>query len=398
MEWKSGYKVLICSIILGIILTVCMISVGLIERILIIVSSLMMFFFIFNYKRHSVKSICVLLIGVIIGFQLVSIALFLFDFKNIEDFEEYMDDNGSAEIAVLLILPGEPERYSVSSLLGYIKENISISEAYEIPIKLYKYKRAYEWAGLSRYKEYSRDIKDKLSQHLGQDYDVYLAYSQSQPDFIQVFNNSILNKKYAKLITVPVYLSENNDYTSIINEIDLLNLYHRNIKVKYMNTLFESEKIIKGIIQEINKENGESNKSDFGFIITDFWLNNNADIFNAKSKNQEKHFMEKIKSMLIENGFDERKIKYADFNSDRKGIEGSLVELQQYGVSDIFIIGINSIWNFVDEAYKMERIINKMEGREKKNLIYIEGWGLNNWLIDELEYRIRILNTQEWNL
>ncbi len=399
MDGLKGLKNIFFSIIFGIILTFCIISVGNLERIAIAIVSLMLGFFIYSIKKQSFKGCCLMLVGVLIGFQLLSISLYCLDIDETESFKVYLDKinkNSSEDVAVLLVFKGEPERYSMSTILDSIQEKTTLLNTYSIPLKLFKFKRAYEWTGVSRYNEHSVNIGESLSQHLGNGYDVYMSYCRGKPSLTSVFNNYIVDKEYNRLIIVPVFLSEDRDYINIAKEVERLDFHNSKIQIKSLNTLFDSVKIVRGLIQEINSKSIEADKNNLGFLITDLSLGDSENEFNAKSKNQEALFTEEIKNKLVEMGYEERKIKFANFKNEREGIRQRIIELQQYGVSSFYIIGINDIYNSVEEGYKVGKIISNIEKKEDINISYIEGWGLNNWLIDELEYRIRIFNTQEW--
>lgn len=398
MDWINGFKYVFLAVLFGAIMTTSMISIGTMERVSIIMASLIFSSFIYSLKKQNIKSVSLIIVGIFIGYQIVGMGLYMAKLDTKEGFkvashETY--ENSAERMAVLLVFKGEPERYSISSMLGDIREDVSFIQSYSIPLKLYKFKRAYERMGISRYNEHAINIVETLSKHLGNGYDVYMAYSRGEPGLESTFNSSVANKGYQRLITVPVVLSEDRDYAAIVREVERLNFYHDNIQIKYLNPMFDSEKLAKGIINKVN-EKSKLEKSDLGLIIIDLSIGKIKKDFDASSRNQEKLFMEMIKSKLMENGYEDRKIKYANFINEREGIEDRLIELQQYGVSDLFIIGINDIYNSVDQAYMVDKTIKKIVGVGEIKITYIEGWGLSNWLIDELEYNIRILSTKEW--
>ncbi|QEK11940.1 hypothetical protein FQB35_05905 [Crassaminicella thermophila] len=123
----------------------------------------------------------------------------------------------------------------------------------------------------------------------------------------------------------------------------------------------------------------------------------NRENFDAKVINQEQSFMEKIKTLLIENGFEDRKIKFTGLDFHELEIKKVIGELQQYGVGKILLIGVNDITDKIENQYKLERFIEKFKRTEDIDICYIKGWGESDLLIEELEFRIRLMNVEKWN-
>ena len=394
VELKFSLSVLVLSMVLGILVVLCFISTGMMERLLIIGITLLIVYFLKNARKYTIKIWIILFVGLVVGTQIVSYSLNL---VNIEKQESYDNLNPSAEIAILLIYPGEPQHYDLIETVGIIKRRIPLIKAFSFPFHLLRNKIAYEKMGISRYNEISKKIRDQLSLDLDQGYDVYMAYYYTQPDYKSFLNEVFEEKAYKKIIIAPVYLSESKEYLEMVREIEIQNSSRREIQIKYVSPLWESEKITKGILHQINEMNMTQNKTDLGIVLTDLRMNDNIQKYDLNARNQERVFMERIKLLLVEGGYEERKIKLSDFHDTSKALAEPIAELQQYGVSNIYIIGINDIWCFINENYKVQRIINKMKDKYDLKLFYVEGWGLEKWVVEELEFRIRFLNVQGWN-
>ena len=393
---KSKFKLggLVSSIILGILIIICIVSTGIMERISIISATLLICYFIRNFNKYTIKGLISLFLGFVLGTQIACYSLTLVN----TDKQKSYDITPSSEIAVLLIYPGEPESYNLSNAVEIIKKRIPVIEAFSFPFYLLNNKIAYEKIGFSRYNEISKKIGEQLSLNLDEGYDVYVAYYYTQPNYKYFLKEVFENNSYKKIIVAPVYLSESKEYLEIISDLEMQNASRRDIQIKYVAPLWESEKITKGILLQINKMNAKQNKTDLGIILTDLRIDNNTKQQNdLNARNQERVFMERIALLLIEAGYEERKIKLVDFHDKEKALEESIAELQQYGVSDIYIIGINDIWCLINESYKVNKIINKMRERYDLRLSYVEGWGIDKWVVEELEFRIRFLNVQGWN-
>ena len=106
--------------------------------------------------------------------------------------------------------------------------------------------------------------------------------------------------------------------------------------------------------------------------------------------------MEELKSIFVANGFEDRKIKSAALHALKREIFQRTEELQQYGVEKIYVVSAMNIEEKIDIQYKIEKLMKKLNRSKGIEMEHIKGWGLEEMFVEELEYRIRMMNVEIW--
>lgn len=383
------------SIIFAIFIICYLVSFGMLERFSIVMITLFIYIYINKMKKIDMKCHCIVFTGIILGIILCSYSLYFFEYKNdIKKEPSAMSENENT--AVLLVFDGEPERYNLSILLKNMDTKDNLKNKIYAPFRLYQYKRAYEYIGISKYNDISKRLREKLLNHLDEGYDVYVAYLNNKPYYKETIYKRVIKENYSKVIVVPIFLTESMDYKRTVYTLEMENLYTSNGMLKVMSPLWDSEKIAKSIVKQACKINAKKNEIGIILIGRDAASMNEKN-FDAKVMNQEQAFMEKTKTFLIENGFENRKIKFTGLDFHDLEIKNVIGELQQYGVGKILLIGVNDIIDKIENQYKLERLIEKLKSTEDIDIHYIKGWGESDLLIEELEFRIRLMNVEKWD-
>ncbi|QZY57196.1 hypothetical protein [Crassaminicella profunda] len=391
MKIIKNMKALIFAIVFSIFIICYLVSFGFLERLSIVILTIFVCIFIKNIKKVNFVQFCTGICGMIVGFLICSHVLFFFEYKN-EGKKESIYTETNENTAVFLVYDGEPERYDIPILLKNMNRKHSLKENIFLPLRLYQYKRVYENVGISKYNDISRRIGQKLSDHLDHGYDIYVSYLNNKPYYKDVIYEKALREKYKKMIIAPIFLTESINYQYVVHELEMENLYTSKNLLKFMSPLWNGEKITKAIIKEVCKENDD--KNEIGIVL----MGNRNDVdLGPKTVNQGRMFMENIKKELIKNGFEERKIKFTQQSLNDAEINKNLRELQQYGVGKILLIGMDDILDKIENQYKIEKLIKKIKGAEDVDIKYLKGWGESDFVIEELEFRIRLMNVEEWN-
>lgn len=387
----KNMKALFFSMVFSIFVIGYLVGFGLLERCSIVGLTIFFCIFIKNIRKISFMQFCTGVGGLIVGILLCSHFLFFFEYKD-ESRKESIYAEENENTAVLLVYEGEPERYDLPIHLKNMNRNDSLKEKIFLPMRLYQYKRIYENIGISKYKDISRRIGQKLSNHLDHGYDIYISYLNDQPYYKDVICEKVLRQKYKKMIIAPIFLTESLNYQYVVHQLEMENLYTSKKSLKFMTPLWDGEKITKAIVKEVCKENED--KKDIGIILMG---NMKGEGVMSKAVNQERKFMENIKKELIKNGFEERKIKFTEQIFKEEAINKNLGELQEYGIGKILLVGIDDVLDKIENQYRIEKLIKKMKGIENLDIKYMKGWGEKDLIIEELEYRMRLMNVEKWN-
>lgn len=335
--------------------------------------------------------------GTLLGIILCNYGLFFFEYEmNVKKEPISMDE--SLDTAILLVFDGEPERYDLPIFIHNLNRKEQIQDKILTPFILFQYKRIYENVGISRYNDMSKNISARLSDQLDHGYDVFVSYMYNKPYYKEVINQKILKENYKKIIIAPVYAMESKDYTRITKELEMEMLYQKNSRVKFMGPLWDSEKIPKSIAKDIYRNIPSSGKNDIGIVLMGQGFGSiRKENIEPKAMNQERLFMGKIKKFLVESGVEDRRVKLVASYPKDEEIKNVLAELQQYGVATIFIVGTNDITDKLKDQYAIQKIMKKFKGIEETNVKYIKGWGNSEAVVQELEFRIRLMNVQKWH-
>ncbi len=380
--------------IFGIIFVCYLVYLGNIERLAIIILTVYACFFIRTIKTINMRYITIIMLGVISGFMLASYSLFFFEYRineclGIPNIQYKYNDN----TAVLLIFNGEPEKYDLPLFLNnFSQKDQNAIYKMKAPWRLYGYKKAYEFIGASRYTDISMQIYQSLSKHLNYGYDVYLGYVYNKPYYHEILRRKISKRNYNKIIIVPIYISESLDYKRILQFIENESLHFPNSNFKFMSPLWDSCKIGSSILQEVCTVNENMAIDEVGIIFIVSKTEEKSKNFSYDYINQEQAFTKRLKTLFIENRFEDRKIKWVDLEPLEDEIQKKIEELQQYGIKRIYLIYVMDIEDKIYNQYRIKKMIQKNSKLEEIEIKYIKGWGFQEGFIEELEYRIRLMN------
>ncbi|WP_053956880.1 hypothetical protein [Inediibacterium massiliense] len=390
---SKSMKDLSLSILFGILIIVYLVGDCHIERVSIVCITIFLYTFIKNIKIKNVYSLWVAILGIIIGMCIGGYNLHFFEYEsNVQSEGISIEKNHNT--AVLLIFDGEPMQYNIPILLYNMNRKPNIKDKILMPYELYSYKRIYEEAGMSRYIDTAQKIHTELKNKLDHGYDVYVSYLNNTPYYSQVIQ-MIIKGNYEKIVVAPVFLTETKDYEYIVHTLEVENLYKANDQIKFMPSLWDSEKIPKSIANKI--VDTEYKKVETGIILMGSVFEKMDRSINPKALQQERVFMDKIKEELISIGYEERKIKFVQMRSKKEEIEDSIQQLQQYGVGKIFLIGVDDIVDKIEDQHYLKDFI-KEKKTESIEFEYMKGWGKTNQVTEELEFRIRLMNVDDWSI
>ncbi len=299
-------------------------------------------------------------------------------------------------VAVLLVFDGESVRYNVPlAFKNYREEKKGIGEI-TIPLKLYHYKKAYEELGISRYQEKATIIQQKLGRLLAPQYNVYISYAEAKPYYHEVMDQIILKENYDKVIVQPISIGESLEEIAKGNRMMMPYLIRSKTMVRHGDSLWNSEKIAKAIVERIMGEDQEKAVGDIGIVLMASSNMKTSQIeIGTKNMRRELLFMDKIKSLLIKQGIESRKVITLDMVSSDKVLEGAVQQLRVYGVGKIYLTSVHDFLDKIENQAYIHKFMREVEDQQGIDMEYIDGWGVENLVIEELENRIRLLNVQE---
>lgn len=348
-----------------------------------------------NYKRWNLKDLSIMVSSLLFGFFIAGWIILSVESRDVSKLYP-KGFKGENQTAVLLILRGEEERYNVAALLEKMEhERRLFNRLYSIAM-LYQYKRAYERVGISRYTDKSREIYDKLGKLLDVNYDIYLSYLDGDASYKRVLENKFAGRSYEKIIVVPVVLSESSAYLNLIHDLNQYSLQVPNSRIKFAQPLWNSEKLTRGIVLQVEAQAEGYDNANMGIIlVSSTKVEKRNEKKSAAGLKEEMLFLENLKRQLVRGGYEDRKIKLVAGYLPASSIKNSVEELQQYGVREICIITVNDVVDDVRNIAHTEKIIKRLKDDVEFEIEYIKGWGASDQLIEEIENRVRLLNVED---
>lgn len=383
---KFRFFVFVKAILLGLLIILFLIFNKNIERILLI-STTIVIYSLLQEKEIDLNFFNIIIVGIFIGVIVGNLTVYWY-INNREDnmqekkFHIAIQENTDSKTAVVLIARGEGENFNPISILKDIYNNEGIIKKILAPIDVFFHKLAYEEMGSSKYNNLCEGLRNSLQESLGYNYTVYLTYSNSNPNIESELEKFIRN--YDKIILTPLFLYENNNYKKLMNYMDNKILYSQT-KLKKTPLLWESEKLSKQLALKVANAINSKDRSMTGIIL--IRSENNSNI------SQEKEFLNRIIKNMKNYEFDSNKILVSDGKNLSKSIKNNVYSLQEKGVSKIILMSTSNLMDDINTKRNINRIINDIN--EDITIQYIDGWGIGENLINDLEYKVRISNLKE---
>ena len=324
------------------------------------------------FYRFLAIALSYVLVQVFISFNMQEIDL------NIE--QNYIDRE---EKAILLVYEGEAEKYNLNTQTRNISLNGSIFKKINKILALNDSKRFYNKIGKSDYRKKVGLVKDKLSKVIDKEkYTTYVGYLNDSKHVKETLVE-IVNDGHREVIVVPIFIKNDKYYKAIKKTIDEMQLFNKEVSIKYTESFGISEGLVEGYMEKIDSEINEVNLSSTGIILIGS---------GEEPLEEELLFRGKVEEYLhkflkIENN----KIKKAWFSNTKPGYLDEIKDLLELGVSDIIIIytepGLTNRDNH--EIYRnISKNISFPEGVKTK---IIDGFLTEDKLIEEIKKQIEIL-------
>jgi len=351
------------------------------ERLLIIVSTLLIINILMNVKFRFDYTF-IILIGLIIGYILGNFILY-YSFITNDNNQAITRKNYNEKItkpAVIIFSIGEPTTYELSVVLKNIYGDKSIIRKINAPVEASKYKVAYEKIGGSRNIDLSNRIKEDLKSRLGTDYDMFVAYFNAAPSIYEEVER--LGRKYENIILVPLMLSESEEYVGLVKAVEG-NFLNNDTQIKITPLLWKSQKLSKQVLKKTIERTGWDKIDSTGIILL---------MSNRYSFYEQSIFCNDVISKMERMNFDKDNIVCLKYDNNEKLFLKAVRKLKERSVDNILVISIVRLQDEIIDQNRISNLVKKASKKEFVSIEYINGWGIDENLLNELEYNIRITN------
>lgn len=329
--------------------------------------------------------------GILLGYSLGLITLLVFQYS--VDTEkigtQYLENNNTA---VVLILEGEPSTYQLPYIL---RNEILKGERWHMPIlpfKLFQQKLLYERSNSLQDSFYINDMKQKLERILGGEYRVYVGYLYNRPFVEEVLQEAMLDGN-GRLIITPVLLSETESLSQINRTILEVNPQQYRVNIKSTNPLWDSDALAQSFVERILQQMNHKAYGKAGVVLVGGPYRKGME--NILYVKQEILFQEKIRDLLIKQGFSQQQIRKSFLN--KQDITREMELLMEQGVKEILIMQVSSRAEGIEMRNRLDKITDNKEFNGSIEISHVSGWRHNDQLLLELARRIELINLQKWN-
>jgi protoheme ferro-lyase len=98
---------------------------------------------------------------------------------------------------------------------------------------------------------------------------------------------------------------------------------------------------------------------------------------------------------MKKHGYDVNKVLTVDF-IDSKSIKIGVHKLQERGINKVIVVSMSSLIDNVSRQWKIDNIVKDISSKEQIKIIYINGWGIGENLLNELEINIRLSKLKDF--
>ena len=98
---------------------------------------------------------------------------------------------------------------------------------------------------------------------------------------------------------------------------------------------------------------------------------------------------------MEESGFEKDNVICLKYDGKEKLLKNSIRLLSGRGVDNVMIISVSGLQDEIKEQSDLINQAKKATKKEYVNVIYINGWGISENLLNELELKIRMANIKD---
>ncbi|KAB3538602.1 hypothetical protein F8154_01535 [Alkaliphilus pronyensis] len=381
--------VLLLALLITMGFCIGLVTNGILERIIWVLTSALAFIFLKDNRSGYRLKIKRIAIGVISGYLLFICILYFFQYKS--EVNRYIAKNhiGNTNKAVILVHEGEPATYQLPVVLRNQLEASKGIKILTLPFKLFVAKLNYEGYSSSSNNSFYTELKHSLSNSFYNRFTFYNSFLNQKPYFNEVLIKAMSDGN-GEILVCPIILTEAHNLKEINDHVQKINPMQYKIAVKSTNALWDSDELATECISWLNGFIEKSQRSKAGILIIGEEYEE-----GKESNNYVKQgilFREKIKDLLVQEGYNSRHIK--DCYLHRGLIINEMEALMAHAVKEIYVFQAASLYEDINYKRKIEGILKDIETPKEVDIHYITGWQYQNGIYNELFKRIKLLDMQ----
>jgi protoheme ferro-lyase len=304
-------------------------------------------------------------------------------------------DEGSGFTAVIYLTHGEPETYNPIGWINQFREFDELKTPFlpflARPIFLYQLRKKYLKVGMSAHRKYHElmihDLK-KLYQNKGDNNTkFYLSFLDDTPDPVTATINAI-NDGASNIILSQVFVTNSSHTLEGEKLVKGINMANYGISLKITKPLWDSQILHQMFLSKLNDQVKNKDKSTIGVLLVGHGQPESWDVLFPQQTIQENSFREKIRDLLVENGysFENIGLTWMEFRTPKP--VDKIKEFVERGTDKIYYFAASISAEAIHSLYDIPDLIHASNLPDHVEAINLGAWNNHPLAIEAIKERI----------
>lgn len=211
----------------------------------------------------------------------------------------------------------------------------------------------------------------------------YIAYSDDSPHADAAAARAI-HEGADRIILLNVWLTDSDHSESGRKEIEALQPEKHGVKLCVTDTLWNSPRLMRMIVERALKAAGDMNTSDIGVLLVAHGQPASWDAIFKKQPEQENSFRLATKKLLAAEGFKDGNIALAYMEFKQPDIKTAVQGLLGGGVKKILVSPVNISAESIHSEHEIPSMVDRAGVPPSIPVVHLGAWNDDQVLIDDL--------------
>lgn len=300
----------------------------------------------------------------------------------------------SERAAVILLMPGEPPRYSVWSAARRFELADDPQDVPPIllrPFYMRDLKYKYSSVGISPYRNHQHQLVNQIRGRLEAGYRIYEAYYSDHPTLGEATATAI-EEGARRIVLVHVRVTDPPDPVMQGELWEGLNLDDLGVSVTQVGPMWVSNllpqiyvrRVIEGVHQDGNAQD------EIGLLLVGRGHNTESESGQARQE-QEVSFQRKVRQALVRVGFGENRVVIG-WVRHAPNCADALQMLVEAGSKTVFVIPSSFVADGITTLFDIPAQLNAIATEQRVKLRYLPAWNADDLAAEEIAVYVRAVS------
>jgi protoheme ferro-lyase len=211
----------------------------------------------------------------------------------------------------------------------------------------------------------------------------YIAYSDDSPHADAAAVQAVQDGA-DRLILLNVWLTDSDHSESGRKEIEALQPEKHGVKLCVTDTLKNSRRLMRMIVERAIKASGDMNRADIGVLLVAHGQPASWDALFKKQPVQENDFRLETKKMLVAEGYNEQNIALGYMEFKQPNIKTAVQTLLSQGVKKILVSPVNISAESIHSEHEIPSMVEQAGLPDAVSVVHLGAWNDDPQLIEDL--------------